>query len=256
MLSPTPHYKLYAAHFIPMKRIYWVVLLLVQGITTLAQIGAGGALGKSTMPTVSSVGRGDTLGVSSLPRCTASLTTCGVALPVNFLDFTGKRENAEYVGLLWKTTSEILNSGYWVQRSFGNANNFNPVFFVPAIVTAGEIKQYQTPDTNAYRGTTYYRLQQVDMDGKATYSKIISIDGYPAGNTLVAYPNPSRGLVYLQCPPTADGRPYDIRVYNSFGQILYEGRTTSVDLSSQANGTYIIECRQDKPLFTKVIVLR
>lgn len=239
-----------------MKRTYWVVLLLAQGIAALAQIGEGDTLGRSTIATVSSVGVGDTLGISSTPRCKASLTACGAPLPVNFLDFAGKRENPEYVSLTWTTTSEVLNSGYWVQRSFGNASNFNTVFFVPAIVNAEEIKRYQTPDTNAYRGTTYYRLQQLDIDGKTSYSKVITVDGYSAGNSLVAYPNPSRGHIYLQYPPTADGRQYKIRVYNSFGQVIYDGQTTSIDLSSQANGTYIIECLQDKPLFTKIIVLK
>lgn len=43
-------------------------------------------------------------------------------------------------------------------------------------------------------GKNYYRLRQVDYDGKVTYSKVITVDMKTLTSTLSVYPNPSSGM--------------------------------------------------------------
>jgi len=239
-----------------MKTAYWIVCLILQAVTVSAQIGTGDSLGIATIVAPSSIGGGLAPGSSSLPKCNSSMTTCATILPLNWLNFGGHRENAAYVSLDWTTTSELSNTGFWVQRSFGNASNFKAVFFVPAMQNTDLQKHYQTPDTNAYTGNTFYRLQQIDLDGKGTYSKTIEIDGYPVNETLTVYPNPGRDIIYLQYPPSPDGTLYPVSVYDNYGRLVYSGRTTTIDLSGKAAGNYFIRMEGNQPKHAQVILLK
>ena len=238
-----------------MKKICLAAFLLVRAAVCLAQVGVDSSLGLSSLPTSFSVGAPDTLGAISLPTCNAALTDCAVALPVNLLDFDGRRLSKQYVDLQWKTTSEISDSGFWVERSFGSPDNFSPDFFVPSLQNTDLVKQYERPDTNSYQGKTFYRLDQLDLDGKGTYSKVIEVDGL-AADVLTVFPNPSRGIFYLQYPPAADGQPYMIRVYDPYGQVISAGRVSSVDLSGQASGVYTIECLGDRSMLARIVLLK
>ena len=123
------------------------------------------------------------------------ITDCGCqsgcsVLPVDMLSFEGKRENAVLVKLNWKTGNEVQNKGFEVQRSLGNTNSFDSIAFVPAKLQGGYINEYELPDNNDYSGISYYRLQQIDLDGNSNLSNIVSVKGYVKESSLSLYPNP------------------------------------------------------------------
>ena len=108
---------------------------------------------------------GDFTGVASNP------------LPIDLLTFIGKY----YYGstyLTWVTASEINNNYFEIQRSL-DADNFE---FVGTVLGAGnsiENLNYNYFDDlnkfNIKQNIIYYRLKQIDFDGKSSLSKIISI---------------------------------------------------------------------------------
>ncbi|MEM9340859.1 MAG: T9SS type A sorting domain-containing protein [Bacteroidota bacterium] len=97
---------------------------------------------------------------------------CSGVLPVELISFSAiqKGNNCE---LAWETASEINNEGFYVERSINPDQGFMDVGFVSGNGDSEEIIRYRYVDTSASGGRYYYRLKQVDYDGKFEYSPII-----------------------------------------------------------------------------------
>ena len=116
---------------------------------------------------------------------------CSVILPVNFLSFNvTKQGNAALLN--WSVANEINNKGYYLEKST-NGVNFNSIAFVAG---KGPSKQttYTYTDNNLTNGKTYYRIKEIDNDGKYMYSGIQEIElssfawkihGNPVNNSFI-----------------------------------------------------------------------
>jgi hypothetical protein len=115
-------------------------------------------------------------------------------LPVEFSGFKGTIQN-NTVNLDWNTSSEINNKGFEVERSF-NGNEFESIGFVKGAGNSNKLLSYQFNVENASFPITYYRLKQIDFDGKFDYSSIISISSDE--NKIEITPNPFVETVNIQ----------------------------------------------------------
>ncbi|AEW00978.1 hypothetical protein A4D02_13550 [Niastella koreensis] len=115
------------------------------------------------------------------------------SLPVTLVNFNAAR-NGSTVSLTWTTNIESDNTGFNVQRSNGNGA-FETVGFVaskaPDGMSATPIN-YQYRETNNATGNTYYRLSQVDKDGKTTVSAVKGVRGMQDNARMTVYPNPAQ----------------------------------------------------------------
>lgn len=113
-------------------------------------------------------------------------------LPVKFLSFTAQRIRSN-VNLSWATTTEENNSGFVVQRSIGNGEweNVGYVASRSANGNSSVVLSYQFTDINPAKGITQYRLNQLDIDGRSSYSSIRSVRGEEQKSKTIIYPNPS-----------------------------------------------------------------
>jgi len=111
-----------------------------------------------------------------------------VMLPVELLYFKGKLL-LDRVFLEWSTASEINNDYFEIQRS------------IDAIVweTIGKIKghgnsvivtYYNYTDMTFPIGMVYYRLKQVDFDGKYKYSNFVAVNILTLSEEIKIIPNP------------------------------------------------------------------
>ncbi|MEM6630744.1 MAG: T9SS type A sorting domain-containing protein [Bacteroidota bacterium] len=141
------------------------------------------------------------------------------SLPVSWLDF-----DAEWVGknasLTWSTASEENASHFDVQRSIDGIQ-FETLGSVAAMGNTQDISSYTFMDKAALDKLSiyYYRLKQVDLDGKSTYSKIISletVEGLTVSNLLDVYPNPAYGQVNLSLRQATDIQ--GVSILNALGQ--------------------------------------
>jgi hypothetical protein len=96
-------------------------------------------------------------------------------LPVGLLDFNAVAKT-NHVELGWKTVFEQNSLGFEIQRSVGNAANFSAIGFTNSLGTGFVDRSYSENDNNVKKNTRYYyRLKQVDLDGKSTYSPVRSV---------------------------------------------------------------------------------
>lgn len=119
----------------------------------------------------------------------------GSVLPVSWLyvKATASQENAL---IEWATTQEVNSEKYIVEYSL-DGRKFSE---------AGEIVSKNQPGGSSYSfrhktentGLYYYRIRQVDRDGKFNYSRVVQLFIGTGNNTVKVYPNPVKDMLYVQ----------------------------------------------------------
>ena len=109
-------------------------------------------------------------------------------IPVELTSFTASVVGNS-VQLQWATATETNNQGFEIQRGVNN-RDFNTVGFVKGNGTTTETQSYTYVDNTELNGTVYYRLKQLDLNGKYDYSKVVEITRVVSYGLSQNYPNP------------------------------------------------------------------
>lgn len=117
----------------------------------------------------------------------------GGPLPVELTKFNGTL-NKGLASLIWQTSSELNNKGFEVELS-DNGNDFRKVGFVKGAGTTNQIQNY-TFDCSVNQAIVYFRLRQLDVDGKFNYSPVIALRQVNAQTASIS-PNPSYSDIQL-----------------------------------------------------------
>jgi len=135
-----------------------------------------------------------------------------LTLPVDFISFNGKLLMDKTIRLDWKAETDINHSYFNVEKSTNN-------FTFTSIGRVSIKPPYYLIDPSPNVGNNYYRIKQVNNDGKYTYSKVINIVYDPSAFTMQIYPNPIRDVLNLKVSlPGADN--IQLQVSDMEGQIV------------------------------------
>ena len=156
------------------------------------------------------------------PSSFPALITPPAPLPVELTSFAAHWANGAAV-LSWATASERNSRYFVVERLAAPEDAFRAVGRVAAAGSSTARHSYSLPDAEAARQVSavlYYRLRQVDADGKESVSAVVTLTVVKSGTSFVAYPNPAAQsqVVTLQFGSSAPGR--QLRVYSQLGQLL------------------------------------
>ena len=140
-------------------------------------------------------------------------------LPVDLLEFKGTLVNNDGF-LQWKTENELNTSVFIVERST-DANNYTPIGTILASNTTG-VHSYTLTDPNITslgEAFVYYRLQQVDIDGKETFSSIIKLS-LGTKTDVEIFPNPftNNFTITLSLNKSTSAT---LKILNTTGQLIY-----------------------------------
>lgn len=115
-------------------------------------------------------------------------------LPVSLSSFNASLVNNQSQ-LNWSTASESNNAGFEIESSTDGVS-FNKIGFVTSKATNSNSNlNYVFVDNLAAAGTTYYRLKQVDLDGKFVYSETKFIKSQLATSAITISPNPTADFI-------------------------------------------------------------
>lgn len=157
------------------------------------------------------------------------------AMPVTLISFTGKSEEGQGK-FVWKTTSETNNKGFEIERS-ADARTFEKIGFVDGNGDSKEVNTYHFVDLKPLPNG-YYRLKQLDHDGKFEYSKIIMLKSSRAAISI--YPNPASDQVIVS---GLDG-VQDLLVVNGAGRTVLKTQVSAgkpISIQSLKPGLYTIK---------------
>lgn len=151
-------------------------------------------------------------------------------LPVTLLSFTASVQGASVV-LNWQAANEVNSSYYVVERS-ADGRNFTALETVKDRGNTASINRYSVTDKLPLDGTGYYRLKQVDKDGKLVYSKTRKIV-FERAKQLLLYPNPASTFIKLEFP--GGNTVLTVTLTNAAGKLVYGGSGSLTQINNSIN---------------------
>ena len=138
-------------------------------------------------------------------------------LPATLLDFKAEAKK-DAVDLSWKTGVESENMVFEVEKSK------NGIYFEGFSTWKSKDRNganYTCKDGNPNNGKNYYRLKQIEKDGRFEYSKIIEIDFNVSQNAKI-YPNPSEnGTINIAFNEKTNLEDVSVEIVDSQGRIIF-----------------------------------
>jgi hypothetical protein len=193
-----------------------------------------------------------------------SANTNSTPLPVTLVNFSAKAIDNKYIELNWLTASELDNSGFQVERST-NGVSFEAIGWVEGHGSTSAAHSYKYSDITAMPGIVYYyRLKQVDFDGRHAYSELssASLTGSKGFSLESLVPNPANNQVSIGVISNVDASA-TITMTDMLGRVVFHNEwpmsvgynINQFDLSTIPAGTYLVTIFSGDIKTTKKLVI-
>lgn len=182
----------------------------------------------------------------------------GEVLPLNWLSFTATNQ-PQSVLLSWSVSNEVNNEYYQIERS-SDAIHYTVLAQIPATKNA-TYQTYTYSDTHPLNALSYYRIKQVDVDGKFSYSKEIPVYRNESAKQWLVYPNPAKDYLYVAAQQDmhgvfllltdASGR----KIFSKEQSVQYHGDKIVVPLQGLSKGIYFLKMNSNELSKTEKIIV-
>jgi hypothetical protein len=180
-------------------------------------------------------------------------------LPVEYLNL-GAERFSNHVEISWITGSEINNSHFELERSLDGVN-FEAIAYIKGAGNSSQSLSYSWADEHAPDELHYYRIRQVDFDGKSSYSKTIAVKQTKVPQFISLIENSDRDFFTIRINTAIRQRVY-VSLIDVSGKIFY---SSIVDLSAGENtissgfglpaGAYFLKVMGEHTIENKKIIL-
>lgn len=179
-------------------------------------------------------------------------------LPVRLSGFTATRKNDQVI-LNWKTTQENNSQEFIVERSADDVH-FIPIGKVKAAGNSSVTTRYAFTDAQPLQGNNFYRLNQVDLDGRSEWSAIVKV--MMGKNFSFCFgPNPVTNTLTINIQNNSG--PLTIQLTDLNGRLLGQRRlpastsqTTGFSVSNLAKGVYLLKIAGNEGIKTEKIIVK
>ena len=190
----------------------------------------GGTTGNATSGSVTSAVR-----FTSFSPVTFGSSDPANPLPVTLTSFEGEMIDGE-AHLTWETASEVNNDFFEVQRST-NGEDYVTIGVVKGSGTTTAANTYTYVDRNAFFGTSYYRLKQVDFDGASKIEdEVVVLQLDSEGEFDVrTFPNPTtQENINIQVITTGESA-VNVKLVDLYGREYYDAEVRAEQLFKVIN---------------------
>ncbi len=205
--------------------------------------GNGGTTGNTTAGTITTAAAQTAYG----PFTLASLTTEN-PLPVELLWFNAFAKDDKVI-IEWTTASETNCDYFGIQRSV-DGRTFTEIGRVKGAGNSNLLQHYRMIDENPWEDLSYYRLRQVDFDGKETFSNPVAVRFHSKNELAIlqVISFPESGNLWLQYFSETDASGYLV-LTDSYGrQLLSQSvelraglQSMNMTLPALARGLYAVQ---------------
>lgn len=175
------------------------------------------------------------------------------ALPITLVSFGASAGPDQTVDLRWLTASETNSCYYDIERSI-DAVNFVVIGMISAAGNSDVSSNYTFTDHEPLPGVSYYRLHEVDCDGRYTYSEIVDFTTRPSdGIRFSVYPNPAKNMLHIESTVTGG----NILIANLLGEVVYSAHLdgSGVIHFDLPAGSYLMELHTSSGVAIKRILV-
>ncbi|MDX2249367.1 MAG: T9SS type A sorting domain-containing protein [Bacteroidia bacterium] len=192
-----------------------------------------------------------------------SLDSGSALLPVEWLGAAAEWDG-EDARIFWQTAAELNSDFFEIERKREQEKKFEVIHKVPAAGLSQSTRNYEFRDMgiarNARGSDVFYRIKQVDMDGKSTYSSLIELFSPRETREITIFPNPASTQVNIQVSSQME-EPGFIVITGINGQKVWEGMATSgknteLNISGWAKGIYTVRYNSGQNVHTASLVVR
>lgn len=186
------------------------------------------------------------------------------SLPVSLSDFKATATASDVV-LDWKTEHEYYNKGFEIQRS-NNGADWYAVNFVDGANESNVTRNYAYTDKSLAPGKYFYRLKQIDLDGRNSFSSTVTavVGGKGKVSLFQNYPNPFTGVTTIRfdLPSTQKARLSILDMSGREIRILTDNTAEAgshlVKLNSSGlpPQSYIVRLQTEEGILTRKIVVQ
>lgn len=169
-----------------------------------------------------------------------ALTVAGGPLPVTFMGFVARKNTDGTVKLLWNVGAEVNVKGYYVESSTNGTDFINAGY-----VTASGKSIYELDYAGKLLQTTYFRVRNIDFDGRSKYTPVIKIYVKDQADAQIqVYPVPANDQVTIQHRKASDKAM--ISLISPDGKILQQlvavpnTFQTQINISNLQKGLYFV----------------
>ncbi|WP_207497293.1 T9SS type A sorting domain-containing protein [Aridibaculum aurantiacum] len=177
-----------------------------------------------------------------------------LALPLHLVSFAGSY-NGSKVNLQWRTQNEVNTATFEIEKS-KDAVSFSTIGTVAAAGNSSS-RQYGFTEPELLQGKAYYRLKMIDIDGRFTYSQVISFS-QSKSQAFVVNPNPASSNIIINHPKAIAGA--SLQVVSLEGKRLLNhtltagALQTSLYIGHLAPGIYLVVLNNGGERMTQRII--
>ncbi len=166
-------------------------------------------------------------------------------LPIELVEFSGRKRDEATVELNWMTSLEINNDFFTIEKSRDGVN-FLEIGKLNGQGESTSNSYYDFLDEDPFAGNNYYRLKQTDFDGKYTYSEIIVIEIKNKKMNINVFPNPTFDFINIKKSSSEVGEAATVKILNANGQIAYQqdlegGSLLQIPVQDWSCGWYVVQ---------------
>lgn len=170
----------------------------------------------------------------------------GSSLPVTWLYVRGERKDQQAL-INWATAQEMDTDKFLVEYS-RDGKTYQSVSELPAAGNSSTSRTYAYTHPKLQSGVNYFRIKQLDKNGKFSYSNIIVVPYVDRNSAPVLIPNPVERHATLLIPPAFEAT--HIVVYDAVGKTIMQQPVTDknsqhllLQLGSLQKGVYLLQVK-------------
>ena len=178
------------------------------------------------------------------------------ALPITFSSFSAQKQN-KIVKLTWTTEQEQNSSRFIIERS-ADGRTWQSLASIAAAGISNNHLEYFAYDNLPLNGTCYYRIKEVDNDGRLQVSVVRPVN-FDAAYSIAVAPNPAKDFIVVTMD-RINNTASTIQLLNAAGNLVFTEKTNlskiNINTSSLARGLYFIKISNAGEVATQKILLQ
>lgn len=182
-------------------------------------------------------------GLTFLSFFTKTSSLLNTPLPVTLIQFSAMKAGELRSRISWSTAVEVNNAGFWVEKS-EDGKIYKPWQWVEGKGNSYNKVDYTLYDEACVNGKNYYRLKQVDFNGKSTYSNSVVVQ-FGNANVVTTYPNPVADIMHIKFSNMSE--PLQLSIMDISGKVIQSTQIETKNMNSGdletmhlAPGTYLL----------------